>query len=211
MSDTQTPVVDKGTDTTADADDVVEDSTADTTTDGAQPPRKRGPATAVLGVLRRRIVAVVVALAVIGALAATGWLYVTQYRPDQQTDPAAAQIAIRAASDGTVALLSYAPDSLDSDFATAKSHLTGDFLSYYTTFTTDVVKPAATQKSVKTTASVTQAAVSELRPDSAQILLFINQTTTSQENPNGAFAASSVKVGLTRVDGNWLISSFDPV
>ena len=41
--------------------------------------------------------------------------------------------------------------------------------------------------------------------------MFINQTTTSKENPDGAFAASSVKVGLTKVDGNWLISSFDPV
>jgi Mce-associated membrane protein len=33
----------------------------------------------------------------------------------------------------------------------------------------------------------------------------------SKENPDGAYAASSVKVGLTKIDGKWLISSFDPV
>jgi Mce-associated membrane protein len=188
-----------------DADDEIDEPV----TEGAAPPaRKRSSAFAWV---RRHLVAIALAVVLIAVLAVTGWLYVTQYRPDQQTDAAAADTAIKAASDGTVALLSYAPDSLDSDFASAKSHLTGDFLNYYTTFTTDVVKPAATQKSVKTTASVTQSALSEIHPDSAQVLLFINQTTTSQENPNGAFAASSVKVGLTKVNGNWLISSFDPV
>ena len=39
--------------------------------------------------------------------------------------------AVDAARDGTVAMLSYKPDTLDQDFAAAKSHLTGDFLNYY--------------------------------------------------------------------------------
>jgi Mce-associated membrane protein len=43
------------------------------------------------------------------------------------------------------------------------------------------------------------------------VLVFLNQTTTSKENPNGSFTASSVKVGLNKVDGSWLISAFDPV
>jgi Mce-associated membrane protein len=58
---------------------------------------------------------------------------------------------------------------------------------------------------------VVRSAVSDLNPDSAVVLLFLNQTTTSKENPDGSFTASSVKVGLTRVNGAWLISAFDPV
>jgi Mce-associated membrane protein len=58
---------------------------------------------------------------------------------------------------------------------------------------------------------VVRAAVAELRPNSAMVLVFINQNTTSKENPDGAFAASAVKVGLTKVNDAWLISSFDPV
>ena len=69
------------------------------------------------------------------------WLYFTQYRPDKQTDAAVAQSAVNAARDGTVALLSYKPDTLNQDFAAAKSHLTGDFLNYYDQFTKQVVTP----------------------------------------------------------------------
>ena len=71
--------------------------------------------------------------------------------------------------------------------------------------------PAAKEKQVKTVAAVIRAAVSEIQPDSATVLLFINQTTTSKENPDGAFAASSVKVGLKKIDDRWLINTFDPV
>ena len=169
-------------------------------------------------IVRRQAPSVRSLLGVVGLVAAllisagvAGWLYFNQYRPDQQTDTAAAKTALDAATNGTVALLSYAPESLDKDFATAKSHLTGDFLSYYTQFTEQIVTPAAQQKSVKTTASVVRAAVSELKPNSAVVLVFVNQSTTSKENPDGAFAVSSVKVSMNKVDGAWLISSFDPV
>jgi Mce-associated membrane protein len=50
-----------------------------------------------------------------------------------------------------------------------------------------------------------------MHPDSAVVLVFINQTTMSSENPDGSMAASSVKVGMKKVDGTWLIASFDPV
>ena len=153
----------------------------------------------------------VLVVALVASAGVAAWLYFSQYRPDQEVDAAASKTALDAATNGTVALLSYSPESLDKDFASAKSHLTGDFLSYYTQFTEQIVTPAAQQKSVKTTASVVRAAVSELQPNSAVVLVFVNQTTTSKENPDGAFAVSSVKVSLNKVDGTWLISSFDPV
>ncbi|VEG56863.1 twin-arginine translocation pathway signal [Mycolicibacterium aurum] len=161
--------------------------------------------------VRALVTAALLAVALLGSGAVAGWVYVNDYRPDQETDPAAAQVALDAAKTGTIALLSYSPDSLDQDFANAKSKLTGDFLNYYTQFTEQIVTPAAREKSVKTAASVVRAAVSQMEPENAEVLVFINQTTTSKENPDGAFAASSVKVGLTKIDGNWLIESFDPV
>lgn len=164
-----------------------------------------------LAVVRRHAAALLLAAALVASAGLAGWLYVDRYRPDQQTDAAAEQVALDAATSGTIALLSYSPESLDRDFAAAKARLTGDFLSYYTKFTEQIVTPAAREKSVKTAASVVRAAVSEMQPDTAEVLVFINQTTTSKENPDGAFAASSVKVGLQKIDGNWLIASFDPV
>jgi Mce-associated membrane protein len=161
--------------------------------------------------VRGLVTAILLAVALLASAGMAGWLYLNDYRPDQQTDPAAAQVALDAARTGTVALLSYSPESLDQDFANAKAKLTGEFLSYYTQFTEQIVTPAAKEKSVKTAASVVRAAVADIQPESAEVLVFINQTTTSKENPDGAFAASSVKVGLKKIDGNWLIESFDPV
>jgi Mce-associated membrane protein len=160
---------------------------------------------------RARIGVILLAAALVASAGVASWLFFFQYRPDREIDAGAAKVALDAASKGSVALLTYSPDSLDKDFATAKSHLTGDFLSYYTQFTQQIVTPAAKQKSVKTSAAVVREAVSELHPDSAVVLVFINQNTTSKENPDGAFASSTVKVGMKKIDGTWLISSFDPV
>jgi Mce-associated membrane protein len=139
------------------------------------------------------------------------WLYFERYQPNRQTDPSVARAVVGAASDGTVAMLSYSPESLDKDFATAKSHLSGDFLSYYNQFTEQIVAPAAKEKSLKTTARVIGAAVSELHPNSAVVLVYVDQSTTSKDKPDPTMSASSVLVSMTRVNGNWLITKFDPV
>jgi Mce-associated membrane protein len=163
----------------------------------------------VLGNVKLVPVILVVLLLISGGSAA--WLYFKQYKPAQQTNPDVARTVVSAASDGTVALLSYSPESLDKDFAAAKSHLTGDFLSYYNQFTQEIVAPAAKQKSLKTTANVMGAAVSELRPDSAVVLVFVDQSTTSKDKPDPSMAASNVLVSLTRVNDHWLIAKFDPI
>jgi Mce-associated membrane protein len=196
---------------------VAEDVETESPDSGAEPTVEAAAAQTAAPVTRpqrnvKKWIAPVAAAAVLIAAASTaGALYFFQYRVDQQTDAEASRVALDAAKDATVALLSYAPETLDEDFATAKSRLTGEFLNYYTDFTEKVVAPAAKQKSVKTEATVAQAAMAEMKPDSAVALLFVNQATTSQENPDGAFASSSIKVGLTKIDGAWLISSFDPV
>jgi Mce-associated membrane protein len=197
---------------TGDAEPTESDAAEPTEPDSADADKRRnGIGRTILGGARRHVGVILVSLALVISAALAGWMYYFQYRPDQQTNAAAANVALDAAKSGTVALLSYSPDTLDKDFAAAKSHLTGEFLSYYTQFTEQIVTPAAKEKQVKTTASVVRAGVSELHPASAVVLVFINQVTTSKENPDGAFAASSVKVSLTKTDGRWLINAFDPV
>ena len=160
--------------------------------------------------LRNVIAVTLVVLLLISGGWAT-WLYFKKYRPDQQTDDGVARSVVSAASDGTTALLSYSADSLDKDFAAARSHLAGDFLSYYDQFSQQTVAPVAKQKSMKTTAKVTGAAVSELHPDSAVVLVFVDQVTTTKDSTQPSVAVSSVLVRLTRINGNWLITKFTPV
>ncbi len=158
-----------------------------------------------------RVASGALAALMIASVGLTAWLYFSLYRPDQQTGQAASDTALDAAKDAIVAVLSYTPESLDKDLDNAKSHLTGNFLTYYTQFTDQVVRPAVKTKQVSTTANVVRAAVSEMSPDEARVLVFVNQTTTSSERAEPSMAASSVVVTLDKVDGKWLISAFDPV
>jgi Mce-associated membrane protein len=153
----------------------------------------------------------ILAILAIASVAVATWMYVVQHRYDQQAGPAAQKAALTAATEGSVALLSYSPDSIDRDLAAAKSHLTGEFLTYYSHFTDEIVKPASQKKSIKTTASVARAAISEMHSDSAVVLLFINQTSMSSDRSEPSQIASSVLVTLANVNGNWLIAKFEPV
>ncbi len=137
-----------------------------------------------------------------------GYFYFV-YRPDLQTDRAARHQVIKAASDGAVALLSYSPDTLDRDFSNAKSRLTESYLTYYQQFADQVVGPAAQRGQVTTTATVIRAAVSEMNPNSAVVLVFIKQKTASKEKPQPIVTSSSVRVTLAKVKGSWLIEKFE--
>ena len=163
-------------------------------------------------VLRKvKVVPAILVLLLLISGGAAAWMYFNRFQPNQHTDPSVARAVVNAASDGTIAMLSYSPESLDKDFATAKSHLSGDFLLYYTQFTDQIVAPAAREKSLKTTAHVMGAGVSELHPDSAVVLVYVDQATTSKDKPDPTMSASTVLVSMARVNGNWLIAKFDPV
>lgn len=155
----------------------------------------------------RSIVATMLVIAAVGVAAG---VYFILYRPDQQVGDAAARRAIQAASDGAVAALSYSYDHLNRDFDNAKSHLTGDFLAYYSKFSDEVVAPVAQKGQLTATAKVIRAAVSELHANSAVVLVFVDQTTKSAQKKDPENTQSSVLVTLAKVNGSWLIAKFDP-
>jgi Mce-associated membrane protein len=154
---------------------------------------------------------ILLVVSVIAAMALAAGVFFLQYRPDRQIDAAAAQRAVQAASDGAVASLSYSTDTMDRDFANAKSHLTGEFLKYYDTFTKQIVTQAVKEKHITQTVAVVRAAVSQLHPNSAVVLVFLNETTASVDKPQPLITPASVRVTLTKVNGAWLISKLDPL
>lgn len=161
------------------------------------------------GLARWRLITL--ALITLAAVGFTVGYFFLQYRPDRQTDDAASEAVLAAAEDGTLALLNYTPDTFDAQMTTAKSHLTGEFLTYYGRFTDEVMGPAVKQRGVHASARVVRGAVSELHPRSATVLLFVDQTNASSARPEPGFAASGVRVTLTKVKDSWLISKFEPV
>jgi Mce-associated membrane protein len=118
--------------------------------------------------------------------------------------------SVRAATDGTIALLSYKPDTVEKDLEAARGRLTGSFLNAYTSLTHDVVIPGAKQKQISAVATVPAAASTSATENHAVVLLFVDQTVIiGQDAPTST--ASSVRVTLDKVGGRWLISQFDPV
>ncbi|WP_236724560.1 hypothetical protein [Mycobacterium avium] len=125
-------------------------------------------------------------------------------------DAVARAESVHAATDGTIALLSYRPETVQADLDAARGRLTGTFLQAYTSLTHDVVIPGAKQKQISAVATVPAATSTSATGDHAVVLLFVNQTVVvGQDAP--ASTASSVRVTLDKIGGRWLISGFDPV
>lgn len=117
---------------------------------------------------------------------------------------------MQAASDSTIALLSYKPDTVEKDLGAARDRLTGDFQNSYTSLTHDVVIPGSKQKQISAVATVPAASSVSATENDAVGLVFVDQTIIIGNGPPTS-SASSVKVTLNKIDGRWLVRGFDPV
>jgi Mce-associated membrane protein len=143
-------------------------------------------------------------------LLAMGAGYLKWWGASASDVPSASAQSVRAASEGTVAMLSYRPDNVDKTLGAARDRLTGDFRDAYTKLINDVVIPGAKQKEITATANVNAAASVSATNTHAVALVFVNQTVTiGTEAPTAT--ASSVRVTLDKVRDRWLISQFEPV
>jgi Mce-associated membrane protein len=187
------------------------------TKEGPEEPEElvRWRRTGVIGLWVRRCLArwrpMLLTIMVVAATGfAAGYFYYV-YRPDAETDNAVAHQAVKAASDGAVALLSYSPDTLDRDISNAKSRLSESYLAYYQQFTDQIVGPAAQRGRVTTTATVVRAALAELHSSSAVVIMFIKLKTASKEKPEPIVTSSTLRVSLIKAKGSWLIEKFETV
>jgi len=176
---------------------------ADNGSETADPPRAK----------RRVNWSRVLALGVLPALA-LGWAVAAGVLKFQEssshTDEIAGIESVQAAKDGTTALLSYKPDSVEQQLGAAKALLTGTFRDSYTSLTKDVVIPGAKQKQISAAASVPAAASVSAGPHHAVVLVFVNQrATVGTGAPTDT--ASAVRVTLDKIGDRWLISDFQPV
>jgi Mce-associated membrane protein len=118
--------------------------------------------------------------------------------------------SVRTATESTIAMLSYKPDTVEKDLTAARDRLTGNFRDAYTKLTHDVVIPGSQQQKISTLATVPAAASVSATQNHAVVLVFVDQTTTFGDEPP-TNSASSVRVTLDRVGDRWLISDFTPV
>lgn len=151
-----------------------------------------------------------IALPAVALLLALGVGYVKWLDGSQRASGVAAEESVRAASESTVAILSYKPETVDQELKAAANRLTGGFRQQYTQLVNDVVAPGAKQQHISAAATVPAAASVSATGKQAVVLVFVDQTTTIA-NDAPTQSTSSVRVTLDKVDGRWLISQFDPV
>ncbi|GAA2803572.1 hypothetical protein [Mycolicibacterium pallens] len=169
--------------------------------DGATPDRRRGNIVRVLGFW------VLPAVALLLALGAGYFKY--QEATAADADRARVQTA-QIATEATVAMLSYTPDTATAKLKAAREGLTGPFRDSYTSLTDDVVIPGAQQKRISATAKVTGAASVSASENHAVVLVFVDQTTVVG-NDAPTDTDSVVRVTLDRIGNRWLISGFEPI
>lgn len=155
----------------------------------------------------RLLVAALPALVLILAL---GVGYLKWLDGKERESRIAAEQSVKAASESTIAILSYKPETVDQDLRAAADRLTADFRQQYTQLVTDVVAPGAKQQHITAVATVPAAASVIATGKQAVVLVFVDQTTTIGNDPPTQ-STSSVRVTLDKIDGKWLISQFDPV
>lgn len=156
-----------------------------------------------------RILAFVV-LPVIVLAMASGVGYLKWWANSVATSQAAAAQTVSAATDIATVMLSYRADHVEQDLSGASDRMTGGFRDEYTTLINDVVIPGAKDKRISAAATVPAAALVSASPDSAEVLVYINQTTTVGDGPPSS-TMSSARVSLEKVGNRWLLSGFEPV
>ncbi|QVI30703.1 hypothetical protein MN2019_23945 [Mycolicibacterium neoaurum] len=117
--------------------------------------------------------------------------------------------SVQAATETTVAMLSYSPENVEAALHSAQDRLTGAFSDSYRSLIDDVVIPGAKEKNISATATVPAAASITATDSHATVMVFVNQSIiVGADAPTDT--ASAVQVTLDKVDQRWLVSGFEP-
>jgi Mce-associated membrane protein len=153
---------------------------------------------------------VILTVAMLAALGIGLWQAVEARQLERADDSAERRTVLEFAESTTVSLLSYTPDDVESQLHGNLSLLTGDFKESYTKLIEDTVIPGAREQNITAVAQVPAVGVETLSRDRAAILVYINQKVTPGAGaPNET--ASSVRMGLQKVGGEWLVDTFEPI
>lgn len=169
----------------------------------------------------QRRVAAALAVAVVVAALAVGWLVRERrdaQRPVEANTAEAARAAVgsaalkaevrAAAEDAATKVFSYSHTSLTADKAAARELLTGEMLEQYDDAMAGVVGTSRTNRTV-VSATVLGSALISVRGDDAKVLVFVNQRTRGTNLEKPLLDLDRVVVTLTGGSGEWKVTELD--
>ena len=145
-------------------------------------------------------------------IAAVVLLVIFTHRASQDSAVAKARVAaLAAAKTETAAALTYNYQTLDADFAHAEAGMSKAFRANYAQTAASSVAPLATKTHAVTTGMIVAGGVISATPNSAEVLVFANQTVENKLlNATSRLDRSVIEVSMVKQDGHWVINDLKP-
>jgi Mce-associated membrane protein len=150
----------------------------------------------------------VLAVLLVVALAVDGFLFWKQQRDQEAAARAlhsAVTVAPSVAERAAEAVLSYRYNTFDKDVAEARQYLSDDYRPAYIRSIRDVVSTPAHEIGAVVEAQVLSSGVVDASGERADVLLFVNQTTTSAADTQAQTALNRVVFTMVRAEGTWKV------
>lgn len=178
-----------------------------------EPEAEPGTTTKTPGVLGSAWLAAVLTAVVVGLAVFTGFTVYDALNPPQGATPESGQITdedartglLVAAADLSQRVLTYHHDTFDQDLEVAAARLTPAFREEYDS-AMEQVRANTEKNKISQEATAVSSAIISARADEAQVLVFVNQETSSAKTKANQLVRNRLVVDLVRVDGDWAIA-----
>lgn len=168
------------------------------------------------GLLGSTWLAALLTAAVVGLAVFAGFKTYDVLTPAPDAAPESSQITeedarstlLVAAAELSQRVLTYRHDSFEEDVRAASARLTPEFADEYAEAMKQV-RPNTAKNRISQEATAVSSAIISATEDQAQVLVFINQTTSSARTKAEQVVRNRLVVDLVRVDGDWTIAGVD--
>ncbi|WP_235621962.1 hypothetical protein [Mycolicibacterium austroafricanum] len=116
--------------------------------------------------------------------------------------------ALATAQSYAVILTSIDKGNVDENFAQVLDGATGDFKDMYSQSSTELRQLLIDNEAVSH-GTVIDAALKSATKDTAEVLMFVDQSISNRANPEPRIDRSRINMVLKRIDGRWLASKVD--
>lgn len=159
--------------------------------------------------LRNKILIGVTAVVIVAAavVAGIGGYRYWDYRQSEQSRTDAVAAASRTVAD----IFSYEHQTVEKELPKAAESLAPDFRADFLQLIEKAIVPGAKEKELTVKATTQAGGVVSADRAHAEVLLFLNQVTTSKESPQGTTTGSRVRVALDKTDDQWLVAAVTPI
>ncbi|MEU0545386.1 h domain protein [Nocardia sp. NPDC005978] len=148
-------------------------------------------------------------IAIAAVLAGAGFLGYKTYEYDQLDQ--ARESSVAAARTTVESMFSYDFKTVDDKLPKVADNLTPGFRGDYLKLVTEAIAPGAKEKQLTVQASSQAGGVISAGTERAEVLLFLNQITTSKDKPEATTSGSRVKVELEKDGDRWLVAEVTPI